>query len=169
MGSVLGAILAFETVALVLLFPKFKQRLLQRKEARGRFLRSLKHPKPPTPQRRKIFDFLLLPSQPATPRKNRSSEIENQFPLLVNHQLSTANKSKANPEETLTAIKSYIGLDVRDEAGAIYTEAENGDRVAQFIVGMALRRSGRPGAKAWLRLSAEQDFEPAQNHLEETG
>lgn len=141
MGSLLGAILAVETVALVLLFPKLKQRMLQRKGARDRFLQSLQRPKPvpSRPQQQPWSRFLIAPR--------------------------AANTPEQNPDEAITAIKNYMAFDTREEASAIFTEAKEGNAVAQFIVGMALARSGRKDAKAWLRLSAEQDFGPAQHHL----
>jgi hypothetical protein len=73
-------------------------------------------------------------------------------------------------EDEIIAVKNYMGFDTREEAEAIYEQARNGNPVAQFIVGIALQTSGRPGANAWLRLSAEQGFGPAQQHLgEEAG
>lgn len=154
MGTLLGAILAVETVALLLFFPKFKQRMLQRKEVQEHLLRSF-YPPTPVPSRRPPVRF---------------SNGESRSQLLVARDTSlTANTPKQNPDEVIMAIKNHIGLDTREEAGAIYGEAQNGSRVAQFIVGMALLKSGRPGARDWLRLSAEQDFGPAQDHMEEAG
>jgi hypothetical protein len=145
-GSILRAIFAVETVALVLLFPKFKERMLQRKEARERFLRSLQRPKP-----------LLSRHQ----KKPRPSEGRSQ--LLI--PARPANPSQQNPEEAITAVRSYMGFDTREEADAIYAEAKDGSAVAQFIVGMALLLRSRSVGKAWLRLSAEQGFGPARDHL----
>lgn len=141
MGSILGAILAVETVALVLLFPKFRQRMLQRKEARDRFLQSLQRPSPVPrrPWHQPQSPFLIAPSAPSPPEQN--------------------------PEDAIAAIKNYMAFDMREDARAIFTEAKKGSAVAQFIVGMALLRIGRKDAKAWLRLSAEQNFAPAQDHL----
>ncbi len=170
MGLVLGAILAVEAVALVLLFPKLKQRLLQRKDARERFLHNLQDPIPPIPPGRKDIGYLLSPSDWAPSRKSPYPAGENQFPHIVSHEVSSApSRLRSDPDETVVAIRTYIGLESRAEASAIYAEAQSGNRVAQFIVGMALQKSGGPGAEDWLRLSADQDFEPAQNHLEEAG
>lgn len=141
MGSVLGAILAVEAVALVLLFPKFRERILQRKEARERFLRSLQRPKP-VPTRRQQHP---------------------QWRLLVAPRAS--NPPEQNADEAIAAIKNYMALDTSEEASAIYTEAKDGSAVAQFIVGMALLRIARKDATAWLRLSADQNFTPAQHSL----
>lgn len=58
-----------------------------------------------------------------------------------------------------------MGFDTREEADAIYAEAKAGSAVAQFILGMALLRRSRSEGKAWLLLSAEQGFGPAQHHL----
>lgn len=169
MGTILGAILAVETVTLLVLFPTFKRRLIQRKESRERFLRSLQKPKPTRPAPRKHLQFLPKPSESTTPKKNNHANAETQFPVAVNHEVPSGNQSKSSPDEIVAALTSYIGLDSRDEAAAIYAEAQKENKVAQFIVGMALQRSGRSGAEDWFRLSAERDFQPAQNHLQETG
>jgi hypothetical protein len=146
-GTILAAILAVESVALLFLFPKFKQRMLQRKEFRKRFLRSVNRPRPvPSPH----------PRQPSA-RANRLL-ISRDTPLI-------ADIRKQNPETAITAVKNYMAFDTRDEAVAIYDQARNGNAVAQFIVGIALQRSGYPGANSWLRLSAQQNFGPAQDHL----
>jgi len=90
--------------------------------------------------------------------------------LLARRDTLAAIPPRRNQEEEITAVKNYMCFDSRDEADAIYAQAQNGNPVAQFIVGMALQSSGRPEANAWLRLSAEQGFGPAQHHLgEEAG
>ncbi len=72
--------------------------------------------------------------------------------------------------EILRAVLSHVKLDDLDEAHHIYQEAQKGNKVAQFIVGMALRKVGREdAAEIWFGLSAEQGFEPAIQHLRKAG
>ena len=72
-------------------------------------------------------------------------------------------------KEIVAAVTHYGALD-DEEAGAICEEARGGNRVAQFIVGMALlSTTHRESANTWLRLSAQQGFGPARQELAKIG
>ena len=75
------------------------------------------------------------------------------------------------PEDDIQrAIAAHVGLDDPQEAHSVYVEAQKGNMVAQFIVGLALQKAGRDEiAQAWLSLSAEQGFGPAKHHLRKAG
>jgi hypothetical protein len=69
-------------------------------------------------------------------------------------------------EEILKAILRHVSLDDLEEARAVYDEALQGNRVAQFIVGMSLLKAKHSdAANMWLQLSAEQNFGPATHQL----
>lgn len=68
-------------------------------------------------------------------------------------------------EEILRAVFNHVGLESMEEARPIYAEARKGNKVAQFIVGIALVKAGREeAAQIWLDSSAAQGFEPAKEH-----
>lgn len=65
-------------------------------------------------------------------------------------------------QQLLSAVSNYVALG-SDEAGRICEEAQSGNRVAQYIVGVALLRENcATAAEGWLHLSANQGYEPAQ-------
>jgi hypothetical protein len=73
-------------------------------------------------------------------------------------------------EEILQAITHHVSLDAIDEARSIYQEALLGNKVAEFIVGMALMKTDHKElGEAWLGLSADKGFEPAIEHLRKAG
>ena len=80
------------------------------------------------------------------------------------------HKLIASNEEILRALLNHVGLDSLEEAEPIYAEAKEGNKVARFIVGMALQKAGREEvAKIWFGLSAAQGFEPANDYLKRAG
>lgn len=61
----------------------------------------------------------------------------------------------------LSAVMNYVGFDSED-AIRICEEAQLGNKVAQYILGIALLRVDRlADSEQWLHLSAEQGYEPA--------
>jgi hypothetical protein len=75
------------------------------------------------------------------------------------------------PEEAiLRAVAEYVPLDCFEEARSLYYEAQSGNKVAQFIVGMALRKQNYAEVgETWLQLSADQGFDPARQQLKKAG
>lgn len=72
-------------------------------------------------------------------------------------------------EDVVAAVTQHTSLD-NEEGNAICEEARRGNKVAQYIVGMALLKAEHPeSARAWLQASAEQGFEPAQKYLLKAG
>ena len=70
-------------------------------------------------------------------------------------------------QETLKAIAEYLRLTSFDGARSFYEEAIAGNKVAQYIVAVALHKSGRDeAAKIWFDLSTAQGFIP---HNEKPG
>lgn len=64
-------------------------------------------------------------------------------------------------QETLKAIAKYLRLNCFDGARSFYEEAIAGNKVAQYIVAVALHKAGRDeAARIWFDLSAAQGFKP---------
>ena len=71
-------------------------------------------------------------------------------------------KEEKSSQQLLSAVINYVALD-SDEAMRICEEARSGNKVAQYIVGVALlRESEATAAEKWLHLSANQGYEPAR-------
>lgn len=69
-------------------------------------------------------------------------------------------------QDILNAVVEYTLFDDREDARSIYDEAQRGNAVAQYIVGMSLVTAGYRGiGEAWLKLSAQQGFRPAEEKL----
>jgi len=68
-------------------------------------------------------------------------------------------------QQLLSAITDYIGLDTVEDSRQLCEEAQVGNKVAQYIVGMALAKVDELDSERWLRMSALQGYEPAIQHF----
>jgi hypothetical protein len=90
--------------------------------------------------------------------------VKRKSPVRSLHQLIIPD------DDILQAISDYVPLDDVEEGRAVYAEAQCGNKVAEFIIGMALLKANRKeAARTWLGLSAEQGFGPAIQHLKMAG
>lgn len=111
----------------------------------------------------------------ATDSATVSTELGSTLRVRENNVKHRSGKSSLHKlivphEEILKAVAQYVPLDDLEEARSVYTEAQRGNKVAEFIVGMALLKAHhKDAAEGWLGLSAEQGFEPAKQHLKKAG
>ncbi len=68
-------------------------------------------------------------------------------------------------QRLLAAVVEHVALDSFEEARPICDEAQMGNKVAQYIVGMALLKTDRRAAEAWLEMSAQQGYVPALQYF----
>ena len=70
------------------------------------------------------------------------------------------------PDELIVnAVTAYVCVQ-RAEGRAVYDEARGGNKIAEYIVGMALLKAEYSEfGQAWLKLSADLGFEPAAQEL----
>ena len=69
-------------------------------------------------------------------------------------------------QQLLEAIAKQLKFERPDEVRSVLNEARRGNKVAQYIVGIALQGTRQfAAADGWLELSADQGYEPAKLHL----
>lgn len=68
-------------------------------------------------------------------------------------------------QRLLAAVVEFVALDSFEEARPVCDEAQMGNKAAQYIVGMALLKTDRRAAEAWLEMSAQQGYAPALRYF----